>query len=280
MIVTVLIYLTIGLVMGLFGGMLGIGGALVMVPALVWAFGENQHLYQASAMICTFFVALAASAVHRKAKILFPSVLRWLLPAGLGGVLIGVAVSNLPYFDGKNSYLLARYFGAFLLYVAGYSIWGLFRPPQETFAAENGNNGAAPTDIALDGRQKTYCTGIGLVTGFASGFLGIGAGTVVTPLLQMALGFSIKRAMSHSAALILGISWLGALHKNATLAGHQIDWHQSLWMALWISPPAIVGGFLGGRLLHILPRVWVQAVFILVVLASAYKLLTVVPTGG
>lgn len=280
MIVTALIYLTIGLVMGLFGGMLGIGGALVMVPALVWAFGENQHLYQASAMICTFFVALAASAVHRKAKILFPSVLRWLLPAGLAGILIGVAVSNMPLFRGKNSYLLARCFGAFLLYVAGYSIWGLFRPPQETFGNAN-DNGQAPTDIVLAGRQKTYCAGIGLLTGFASGFLGIGAGTVVTPLLQMALGFSIKRAMSHSAAMILGISWLGALYKNATLNyHHQIDWHQSLLMSLWISPPAIVGGFLGGRLLHILPRVWVQVVFIGVVLFSAYKLLTVAPAAG
>ncbi len=40
--------------MGLFGGLLGLGGSTIMIPALVMVFGENQHLYQAAAMICNF----------------------------------------------------------------------------------------------------------------------------------------------------------------------------------------------------------------------------------
>jgi len=38
---------TIGVLMGLFGGLLGIGGSVVMIPALVFEVCENQHLYQA-----------------------------------------------------------------------------------------------------------------------------------------------------------------------------------------------------------------------------------------
>lgn len=54
----------IGIAMGSFGGLLGIGGSVVTIPALVLAFGENQHLYQASAMLCNFFVGGAATLVH------------------------------------------------------------------------------------------------------------------------------------------------------------------------------------------------------------------------
>ena len=34
----------IGLSMGLLGGLLGIGGSVVMIPALVFVRGENQRL--------------------------------------------------------------------------------------------------------------------------------------------------------------------------------------------------------------------------------------------
>jgi len=40
---TLLILLLIGLVTGAFGGMLGIGGGLILIPALVYFVGLNQH---------------------------------------------------------------------------------------------------------------------------------------------------------------------------------------------------------------------------------------------
>ena len=54
----------IGLVMGVFGGLLGIGGSAVMIPAMIIFFKGNQHLYQSSAMICNFFVAVSAAAAE------------------------------------------------------------------------------------------------------------------------------------------------------------------------------------------------------------------------
>ena len=88
----------IGLVMGLTGGLLGIGGSVVMIPAMTLAFGENQHLYQASSMICNFFVAIASLVAHRRADVLEPGTLRWMIPAGIVAILLGVAGSNLPFF--------------------------------------------------------------------------------------------------------------------------------------------------------------------------------------
>ena len=83
-----------GIVMGLFGGLLGIGGSVVMIPALVFFFGENQHLYQASAMICNFFVGASSVVVHKKADVLMTDVIKWLVPAAAFGIIIGVAISN------------------------------------------------------------------------------------------------------------------------------------------------------------------------------------------
>ncbi|MHC4836031.1 MAG: TSUP family transporter, partial [Planctomycetota bacterium] len=62
------ILIILGVAMGIIGGMLGIGGAVFMIPALTLIFDENQHLYQAAAMICIFFVSGAAMIAHRKAK--------------------------------------------------------------------------------------------------------------------------------------------------------------------------------------------------------------------
>ena len=99
------IYAAIGLVMGLFGGLLGIGGSVVMIPAMMIFFKPNQHLYQAAAMICNFFVAFSACLVHKKARVLIVDVIKWLMfqVGGLGpmfgqfGHFVMFAKEDVPY---------------------------------------------------------------------------------------------------------------------------------------------------------------------------------------
>ena len=92
----------IGMVAGTLGGLLGVGGSVVMIPALALLFGtgKNQHLYQAAAMTANIAVALPAAARHRKAGALRPQVLRWMLPIALISIVLGVLASNLPVFKG------------------------------------------------------------------------------------------------------------------------------------------------------------------------------------
>jgi uncharacterized membrane protein YfcA len=117
----------------------------------------------------------------------------------------------------------------------------------------------------------------GAVTGTAAGLLGIGAGTVATPLQQVTLKLPIRNAMSNSAMTIVCIAWLGAIYKNATLARHGIELSESLKIAVMVIPGAIAGGFIGGHLMHALPKNIVRAVFIGVCILAAIKLLTVSP---
>ena len=256
----------IGIVMGLFGGLLGIGGSIVMIPALVFAFGENQHLYQASAMICNFFVGTAAAVVHKKADVLMIHVIKWLVPAAAIGIVIGVAVSNSSAFARGNSYVLARVFGIFMIYVVIYNCLK-FRSRVDDF------------DISNTRRSVPLTALCGLLTGIPAGLLGIGGGTICVPLQQLFLRMPLKRAISNSAATIASVALIGAFYKNLTLTQHSIEIADSLRMAIVVIPGAIVGAFIGGRLMHKLPSNVVRVVFILLCALACYKLLTVAPAG-
>jgi uncharacterized protein len=258
----------IGLVMGLFGGLLGIGGSVVMIPAMAMVFGENQHLYQAAAMMCNFFVSISALISHRKEKVLVASVLKWMIPLGIVGILIGVAISNTSIFAGDKSYLLGRAFGAFLVYVIVYNTLKLVRP-KRAIKAKTGERSFS----------KTVSMIIGGVTGVGAGLLGMGAGTVSTPLQQIWLKMPMKKAMSNSSAMITSVALIGALYKNLTLGKHGLYMIDSLKIAAVIIPTAIIGGFFGGKLMHALPKNVVRAVFVGVLILSAIKMLTLKPAG-
>jgi hypothetical protein len=265
-----LVLIIIGLGMGIMGGMLGIGGSLVMIPALTLVYGENQHLYQASAMICNFFVSASALFAHRKAEAYIGKVLVWLVPAAILGILGGVMLSNLQFFSGTNSYLLARIFGAFLVYVVILNSWRLLQTLHPKAQAINKPMPKKPL-------AAVYAALCGVLTGLGAGLLGIGAGTVSTPLQQVTLKLPIRNAMSNSAVTIVCIAWLGAIVKNGTLPQHGVAIADSLKMAAMVIPGAIIGGFVGGHLMHALPQNLVRAVFVGVCIAAAIKLLTVQP---
>jgi uncharacterized membrane protein YfcA len=263
-----------GLSMGLLGGLLGIGGSVIMIPAMVFIFGENQHLYQASAMICNFFIGASAALAHKKAQSIVPQTLKAMIPAAIIGIVLGVAISNSALFAGGKSYLLAHAFGAFLVYVAIHN----------SLKFSKRFNTADQTD---DHKHSILGeTLIGLITGLGAGLLGMGAGTVSTPLQQILLKMPLRRAMSNSAVLIMSMAWLGAIYKNLSLEQHETSFAMfnsgsalldSLKIAGCIVPVAIVGALIGGHLMHKLPKNLVRSIFIIVVILAALRLLAVQP---
>ena len=84
----------IGLLAGACGGLLGIGGGIVMIPAMTEVFGPDQHLYQAAAMIVNFFVVVPAVYQHVRAGAVDRSAVRRLIPLGPVAVVAGVALSE------------------------------------------------------------------------------------------------------------------------------------------------------------------------------------------
>lgn len=265
-----LILATIGIMMGLCGGFLGIGGSVVMIPAMVLAFGlgkdgENQHLYQASAMICNFFVSVPAVLVHRKARVLVADVIKWLIPVGILGILVGVWFSNIDFFAGTNSSNLTKAFGLFMIYVAVYNIFKFGKP-------DGGEDG-----LELSQTKKSTPMTIlsGLLTGFSAGLLGLGGGSVCTPMQQLFLKMPLKRAISNSSALITATALFGAFYKNITLGTHGIEVVDSVRIAVIVAPTAILGSLIGSRLMHKLPKDIVRLIFVGLLTLAAIKMLIV-----
>jgi uncharacterized membrane protein YfcA len=261
------VLVAIGLLMGIFGGGMGIGGSIIMIPSLVWVFGENQHLWQASAMLCNFVVAVASVVVHHKENMLVRDVVKFMLPAAIIGIIAGVALSNTSIFEGRNSYLLARIFGWFMVYLAVYN---MFR-----FGGKSGGDDGR--DISQVRRSTPMAMVTGAVAGTGNGLLGIGGGSIATPLQQLFLKMPLKRAMANSSAMIMGISLFGAAYKNVTLGQHGISWIESLRIAAIVAPTAVVGSILGTRLMHKVHKDWVRAVFVGVAILAAWRLLTGAP---
>jgi hypothetical protein len=261
------VLVAIGLVMGVFGGGLGIGGSIIMIPSLVCVFGENQHLWQASAMICNFVVATASVIVHRREKMLVRKVVAAMVPAAIVGIIAGVACSNAGIFAGRNSYLLARLFGGFMLYLAVYNVFRFGRK-------SGGEDGRDLSEVRF---SRPLSMLAGAAAGICNGLLGIGGGSIATPLQQLFLRMPLKRAMANSSAMIMGISLFGAIYKNATLSGHGLQWRQSVLVASIVAPTAIVGSIIGTRLMHRVHKDYVRAVFVGVAILAAWKLLTVAP---
>ncbi len=98
---------------GALGGLVGIGGSLVMIPALTFVYGRDQQLYQASAMVVNALVAATATRRHAIAGAIKRRVVVRMLPAAIACVLLGVWASN--HLDQRWLQLV---FGGFMLYVA------------------------------------------------------------------------------------------------------------------------------------------------------------------
>ena len=98
--------------------MLGVGGSVVMIPAMTIIFGPAQQLYQGAAMIMNFFVSLPAAWQHRRKHAVLRSIVRVTIPYAIIGVIVGVWLSSGDWFHGHNEVYLSRLFGGFLFYVA------------------------------------------------------------------------------------------------------------------------------------------------------------------
>ncbi len=111
---TALMYVLVGLVAGTLGGMFGIGGGIVIIPALVYLFGFTQHEAQGTSM--AFLVLpvglLGAWKYFQNNNINFFAVGFIAFGFFVASLYGATLASKIPDID------LKRYFGIFLLLVS------------------------------------------------------------------------------------------------------------------------------------------------------------------
>lgn len=255
------ILLAVGLSAGILGGMLGIGGSVLMIPAMAFLFHDrpwdDQHLYQASAMVVNVVVAAPAMLRHRKAGAVPVRFVRVFLPVTMVFIILGVVLSNMI-----ESEPLRRLFGLFLIYVIVEQVRRLWkRAPDHT-----------PEEARITRERSAV---VGAVTGTVSGLLGIGGGIVSVPLAQGLLRLPLRQAIAASASTMVFSAVLGSVLKMATLGVHGASWRLALLLSVVLAPTALVGGHIGAGLTHRVPVGALRATLAVVLLVMAGRMLGV-----
>lgn len=109
-----LLFILIGLVAGTLGGMLGIGGATIMVPALVYLIGFTQHQAQGTSLaVMVPPIAILAAWRYWQAGNVKLGLTGLICVGWLLGGLIGA-----NFAQGISDPTLKKIFGIFLLFVS------------------------------------------------------------------------------------------------------------------------------------------------------------------
>ncbi|HEY9745752.1 MAG TPA: sulfite exporter TauE/SafE family protein [Oculatellaceae cyanobacterium] len=113
-------YPLVGLVAGVFSGLVGIGGGIIIVPALVYLFGFTQQTAQGTTLGLLLFPIgiLGALEYYRQGHVDFRVVVLIALGFILGSLFGAKFALMLP------AAVLKRIFGCVLLLIGIKMIWG------------------------------------------------------------------------------------------------------------------------------------------------------------
>ncbi len=116
------IALLIGLAGGFAGGMLGIGGGAIYVPALVIILGEGQHTAQGISLVAIVPTAIVGTLTHlRNKNVDVPAVIQVVPGAIVAAIVAGFIANKL------DASVLQRIFAVVMTYVALNTIWSALR---------------------------------------------------------------------------------------------------------------------------------------------------------
>lgn len=187
-------YLILGAFAGLMGGMLGIGGGVIIVPALIILF-TWQHfppelvpiLAVASSLGSIIVTSFSAMQAQRKRNAVDWALFRqWGVLVVTGGFFSGFIAEYLP------ALVLKQCIAIFLIIVALIMLSQWIPKP----------------DRQLPGKLRTAA--LGLLSGVVSALAGIGGGNIIVPLLVY-FNIPIQRAAATASALGLPIATVGTL---------------------------------------------------------------------
>lgn len=141
---------------------------------------------------------------------------------------------------------------------------------QQQGGADSGSSSSGGSGSGTVWRPLRSSDGVlaatGMLAGFASGLLGIGGGTVVTPLLTVATGLPQLNVLGTSLTAMVVPSLVG-LAQHARLGN--VDWV----MAAGLAAGTLVGGGVGGKLAVNMPEGVLEWVFCLGMLYLGRKTL-------
>ena len=198
----------LGVVTGILAGLLGVGGGIVMVPALVWM-GFDRHHANATSLTVILVTALAGMFGFAAASALNVPVGIALGLGGIGGATLGARWANR-----LSTVALARIFGVLLLVTGIQMLLGA-----DQLAALTALEPPWTLLLALV---------VGALTGIVSGLAGVGGGVVMVPAMVLLLGLDQHTAEGTS---LLAMCFTAAAATRVNLSNGLVRWRSVLLVA-------------------------------------------------
>lgn len=204
---------------GTIGALVGVGGGVFLVPALVLLFGVDIHLAIAASLVSVVGTSTGASITHVGDELTNLRLGMFLETATVTGGLIGAIVTVTVLANRSDVLLFALVpvlIGTAVLVAIGRRRMGLNRRPPDPLA-ERLHLGGVYVDPQTGEREEYHvsgtATGLGLsmLAGFASGLLGIGGGLFKVPAMNAFMNVPFRIASATSTFMIGVTASAGAI---------------------------------------------------------------------
>ncbi|HAP35081.1 MAG TPA: hypothetical protein DCQ28_03740 [Bacteroidetes bacterium] len=241
----------VGIFVGMFGTLIGVGGGFIIVPLLTIVFQFTPQLAVGTSMVIVSLNAISGTIayirqrrVDYKTGLLFASAT---LPGSFFGAYLLQSISK-PVFDIS--------FGILMLCISIYI--GIRKQPVLEI-------------LSIDSFQRPdYNKFLGMFISFLVGFIasmaGIGGGVVHVPAMIYLFGFPPFIAIPTSH-FILAISATFAGGSHAYIG--EVEWSFIPYLGLG----AVIGAQIGGRMSHKIKSIWIIRALLVVMMIVAIRLI-------
>lgn len=246
-----LVSLVVGLAVGVLAGLLGIGGGMLLVPAFKLGYAMDSLMCTATSLFTIIPTSVSGAISHIRNKTCLPKLG---VAAGLGGACLsplGVWLATL-----SPDWAVM---GAAALIIA-YSSVTMFRKALKAPKVPRGATGAEAADAVakeaaaedraaaierahaeaptIGWREAAIGAAIGLFAGLASGYVGVGGGFIMVPLMMSILHVPMKLTSGTSLIAVMILAVPGTV--TQALLGN-INWIAGIAVACGSIPGATLG---------------------------------------
>jgi uncharacterized membrane protein YfcA len=211
----------VGLVAGFLSGLFGVGGGILIVPALVLLLGFDQRLAHGTSLAAVLPIAISSLTSYA-----LEDEVDWVFGALLAvGAVIGAVIGTHILHRLPHDALAI----AFAVLLAATAIRLLFDHSEGSGRA------------ALDAVSVVLVVLVGLVTGVLAGLLGVGGGIFVVPAMVVGFGIPAATAKGTSLFMIVPTSIMGTWRnrKNGNV---------DLRVATILGLAGVVSAFVAGKI--------------------------------
>lgn len=229
----------VGIGIGILSGLLGIGGGTVMVPVFRLLFDMSAIMSTATSLFAIIPTSISGAVSHIRHKTCIPSLG---LAAGIGGAVtspLGVWLATL-----SPAWLIMVVAALIIGWSAVKMLAKAIKLPKASRPSE-GADSAVPAAASalpkLTRKQLLIGAAIGLGAGVASGYVGVGGGFIMVPLMLSFVGIPMRLASGTSLIAVMILAVPGVVEQ--ALLGN-INYFAGLAISIGSIPGAAIGAHL------------------------------------